>query len=32
MMKRFYVLIVAMLTFVTASAQTEMTTTESKTL
>ena len=32
MMKRFYVLIVAMLTFVTASAQTGMTTTESKTL
>lgn len=32
MMKRFHVLIVAMLTFVTASAQTELTTTESKTL
>ena len=32
MMKRFHVLIVAMLTFVTASAQTELTTTEGKTL
>jgi len=32
MMKRFHVLIVVMLTFVTASAQTELTTTEGKTL
>jgi arabinan endo-1,5-alpha-L-arabinosidase len=31
-MKRFYVLTIAMLTFVTASAQTELTTTEAKTL